>query len=134
MNRKFWWIEIVGLATLGTVGFAFIGVETYRTARVMRETYNGQGAASEWADAAAGARVTAELKHNAFDAATNSVALSAGQVAAARALPAHFAAMFSSAGANGGAGTDAGSSSVMLTSSRRCRRSSSGARGLQCSV
>jgi nitric oxide reductase subunit B len=32
MSRRFWWIGIVALATVGAVGFAYIGVETYRTA------------------------------------------------------------------------------------------------------
>jgi nitric oxide reductase subunit B len=32
MNRKFWWLGMTALAILGAAGFAFIGVQTYRTA------------------------------------------------------------------------------------------------------
>src|SRR5262245_8847407 len=32
MNRRYWWIGMTLLATLGVIGFAYIGVQTYRTA------------------------------------------------------------------------------------------------------
>ena len=32
MDRRYWWIGMLALATLGAVGFAYIGIETYRTA------------------------------------------------------------------------------------------------------
>ena len=152
MNRRFWWVGIVLLATLGAVGFAYIGVQTYRTApplpsfvdaagrevipratilrgqllfqryalmnygsvfgdgagrgpdftadalhetaRTMNESYLAQVKAGEWAKEAVTARVQKELKRNTFDAGANTVTLSDGQVAAAHALPTHYAAMF----------------------------------------
>src|SRR5262245_696639 len=43
MHRKFWWIGILALATLGAVGFAYIGIETYRTAPPLPSFTDGAG-------------------------------------------------------------------------------------------
>jgi nitric oxide reductase subunit B len=160
MTRRFWWAGIAGLATLGAVGFAYIGVETYRTAPPLpsfvdaaghpvisrASILKGQqlfqqhalmdygsifgdgagrgpdftadalhetallmhaaylaGPAGDWADAVAMARVKTELKRNTFDSTANTVTLSSGQVTAARALPTHYAEMFSRTAADGAA-------------------------------
>ena len=68
----------------------------HETARVMHDTYAVSGAAAaEWADAAVTVRVKSEIKRNTYNPTRNTVALTAGQVAAVRALPAHYAALFS---------------------------------------
>lgn len=167
MNRKFWWLGMCALAALGVVGFAFIGVQTYRTApplpsftdsagqvviarttilrgqqlfqryalmnfgsifgdgagrgpdftadalhetaRVMRATYAVDRPADRWSAAAADARVRAELKTNTFDSTSNTVRLSAGQLAAVRALRTHYGMMFS-----GAALSDADGSGIVI--------------------